>query len=347
MQRPVMNPTFYDDSPVAQPLRRRRLLRAALAAVWRAGRSLLKVLTYDPISHIHFRDELGTPASRFARAVMYRLAFVPVLVAAAACAFVWAATHPRPATAEVDPASQSIYYDPVTFVGPDELRLEGWLIPVIEAKTVLQEKERVLRKRYPAVVLAHDMGHRRQQMLPLIRPLHDAGYVVLALNLRGGGARAAAGETFGILEAGDIRAAVELLRKKPFVDPDRIAVVGCGTGATAALLAAEADPRIAAVVADKPIQDVAEVVNERLVPSTSWLKWIAPLCKWTFEISYGLDTEDVQLTNFKKLFTSRPVLMVESTSRYPDPSDPHTIDQVMTFLNAVLNREPAMVQISN
>jgi alpha-beta hydrolase superfamily lysophospholipase len=266
---------------------------------------------------------------------MYRLAFVPVIIAAGACAIVWQATHPRIITAEVDPASQGIYYDPVTFVSADQTRIEAWLIPTLDAKTVLELQNKALRATHPAVILVHDMGRRREQMLPLIKPLHDEGFVIVALNLRGGGVHTATGQTFGLSEAADVSAAVEMLRKRVFVDPKRIAIVGFGTGATASLLAAQNDPTVAAVVAERPIRNVAELIIERMMPKQRQLCWLAPLCKWTFEIAYSIDAEEVDLANFKKLLDTRKVLMVDNVSPHPDPADPKTVEQIKTFLTAV------------
>jgi pimeloyl-ACP methyl ester carboxylesterase len=344
MQRPVMNPAFFEESTA--PKRRRRPLRAIGAALLKVLRKVLRLLTFDPLHRIKgFRAEEGTATSRFVRALMYRLAFVPVLIAAVSCAIVWVGTHPRSVVSEIDPAAQGIYYDPVTFVGADQTGIDGWLVPVLDAKTVLEEKEQALRKKHPAVVLLHDIGQRREQLLPLIKPLHDAGYVVLAINLRGGTTRAARGETFGLTESGDAKAAVELLRRRPFVDAKRIALVGCGTGATAALLAADADAQIAAVVADRPIHDEQELVKSRLLPKHVALRWLAPLCKWTFELSYGVNAEDLALSNFKKLFNSRPVLLIDDTTGYADPSDPKTIEQVKVFLGASLAKKDAVAGV--
>jgi dienelactone hydrolase len=91
-------------------------------------------------------------------------------------------------------------------------------------------------------------------MLPLVRPLHDAGFVVMVVALRGCGASAPAGETFGLLESNDVKAAVAVLRKRPFVDPNRIAIVGVGAGANACVLAASEDAGIKALVLDHPAQ---------------------------------------------------------------------------------------------
>lgn len=336
MQRPVMNPNFFEDAPATSlASRRRRLLRIVGAAVWRVAKLGARMLLYDPLHGIRgFRVEEGTPTSRFIRALMYRLAFVPVLVAISACAIVWAATHPRSASTELDPGMQGIYYEAVTFLGADQTRLEGWLVPMLDAKLVLEEKDKVLRRKHPAVVLVHDFGQRREQMLPLIKPLHDAGYVVLAINLRGGGAARVRGETFGLRESGDVRAAVEMLRRRPFVDPLRVAAVGFGTGATAALIAASADQQISAVVAEQPVLSMRDLMATRIMPQQALLSWLSPLCKWTFEISYGVDAEDMELRNFRGLLSSRPVLMVNSGPVHLDSSDEKMIEQIRKFLEA-------------
>lgn len=339
MQRPVMNPNFFEDAPT-RPSGARRLISAVRSLTWRCIRTAWRVITYDPLSRIPgFRVEEGTPTSRFIRALLYRLAFVPVLVAGSACAFVWVSTHPRTATAELDPGSQNVYFEAVTVLSSDQTKIEGWLVPVIDAKTVLEEKDKVLWNKHAAVVLVHDIGQRRDQLLGLIRPLHDAGYVVLAVNLRGGGKRALMGETFGLHESADVRAAVEMLRRRPFVDPNKIVLIGYGTGATASLLAARADEQIAAVVADRPMRDGHDLVKSRLVPQVAWVNWMAPLCKWTFELSYGVDVDELQMSNFRKLFDTRPVLLIDAPGQYADPSDPRTADQMKSFLGAALSKD--------
>src|SRR4051812_17801532 len=103
MQRPVMNPTFYDDS---QPSShgRRKIVKLLVAALRRVLRFAFALATYDPFTKIAgFRIEEGTAVTRAVRGLLYRLAFVPIFIAATACAIVYAATHPKPPpVAEVD-----------------------------------------------------------------------------------------------------------------------------------------------------------------------------------------------------------------------------------------------------
>jgi pimeloyl-ACP methyl ester carboxylesterase len=257
------------------------------------------------------QDEVGTPFSRFMRKLLYRLMFVPTLLAVLIGVLVVTATHPKPAPGVMDPVSQGVYYDPVELLSLDGTKLEGWLVPVVDARRVIAEKEKMLHKKQPAIVLVHDFGASRQQMLPLVAPLHDAGFVLLAINLRGHGPSAAVGSTFGLNEAQDVRAAVEMLRRRSFVDPDAVGVIGVGTGATAALIAADQDPRITAMVLDHPTRQFDDILSERIGPKQSWLSWVRPMCKWTFEIAYKVDAEDINIGRFAELMKSRPVFLLD------------------------------------
>src|SRR4051812_7718759 len=234
MTRPVMNPSFLDEERPAPagPSKTARLLRF----LWRCGKLLFTdVLRRKPA----VRDETSTPLARFVRGLCYRLLFIPTVLAVLVTILVVTSTHPKLTPGMMDPVSQGVYYDPVELPSLDNTKLEAWLVPVMNARRVIREGEDILHKKSGAIVLVHDFNASRQQVLPLIAPLHEAGYVVLAVNLRGRGPSAGTGSTFGINEAQDVRAAVELLRRRTYVDPDAIGVLGIGTGASAALIAAE------------------------------------------------------------------------------------------------------------
>src|SRR5688572_18756455 len=156
MQRPVMDITYLDDDANSGGPRARgpfgilHVLRSVARTIWRMIRRVLRVLMYDPLSRTplaRFRNEDGSPVARFVRGVAYRLAFAPVFAALAACAFVYSGTHPQPVNGDLDPSSVGIYYEAVSFKGEDNVRLDAWLIPAIEASRVLDQKEKVLREK--------------------------------------------------------------------------------------------------------------------------------------------------------------------------------------------------------
>jgi pimeloyl-ACP methyl ester carboxylesterase len=338
-----MDPTFVSESAaIVHPPRPgpKQLLRA----IGRFGALLGRVLFYRPLAsacgwNAKAGVDRGTKVNQFCRALLYRLMFVPVLMALTVAALVYAGTHPKQPGSEVDPSSLGVYYDPVTFLSEDGVRLEAWLVPVLEPGAVIAQKEQVLRQKYPAVVLVHDFGNRRQQMLPLVRPLHDAGNVVLVVSLRGCSPSGASGATFGLRESLDVRAAVQTVRNLVYVDPKRIAIVGVGTGASAALLAVADDPRVTALVLEHPTVGAQQLVTDHLTPRVAALNWLSPMCKWAFEMSYQVDADDLEWSRLGRVLKSRSVLMLDSPSSASGFSD-EKINSVREFLREKLKTRP-------
>jgi pimeloyl-ACP methyl ester carboxylesterase len=287
-----MNPMDFEPMPDVVRVSWQERLRPILRVV----RIALKVLLWDPLARRRARMlcvEDGPPLYRLAKGVAYRMSFVPLIIAGIVSALVYAGTHPAQVVSDRDPMADGVYYDAVTFRSDDGVRLESWLVPVVDAKRVLDEQDAMLRKRHPAVVLVHDFGQNRQQMLPLVRPLHDAGFIVLVLNTRGCGSSEPAGVTFGLRESLDVKAAVAMLRKQAFVDPQRIAIVGAGTGGSAAILASRSDSSLQTVVCAGLPESSDQVVRDRLRPRSPLLQWMSPLCRWAFEIAYQSDLEEL------------------------------------------------------
>lgn len=340
MERPVMNPTFVSVGP-AQGHTWVARLRPVVRPLWVAVRGILRFLFRDLFgSRTNLKDEVGTPVGRWMRAVCYRAIFLPLFMALLACALVYCGTHPPAVAAVMDPTCHGIYYDPVDFLSEDGTQLEGWLIPVLDAKKILAEKEKALAEHHAAVVLVHDFGASRQQMLPLVRPLHDAGYVVFVVGLRGNGLVGQVGSTFGFNEANDVKAALELLRKTPFVDRNRIGVLGLGTGATASILAAVHDPGIMALIVDRPSQSLDQVIHDNVAPRQAWLQWINPVCVWTFEIAYRVNAPDMDLEQCFNRLQGRPTLVfnADTDSCLKGEKRPQIID----FLDANLKPKKAV-----
>jgi pimeloyl-ACP methyl ester carboxylesterase len=252
--------------------------------------------------------------SRLVRGVAYRALFLPILIALSCATLVFTGTHPSTVFSATDPATYGVYFAPVSFDSQDGTRLEGWLAPVVDAKSVIERKEKLLRTKHPAVVLVHDFGKPPQQLLPLFAPLHDDGIIVMAVGLRGTNASTfqTAGQTFGLREAMDVNATIDALRADPFVDTSRIAILGIGSGANAAVIAASRDPHVKATVLIDPLQDVESVFRQYIGPERNGLRWMQPLCKWTFELAYRVDAEDMVVDNFPAVVRGRPSLRIDT-----------------------------------
>ena len=328
MQRPILDPTFHGDpNPTkSAPKKRRRfsgVFKAFLRIIW-------QIMIADPLGRRRqLKIEDGRPWERFLRAMIYRLALVPALLVAFLVCLVLAATHPGRVAVGADPLAFGMYYDPINFLSEDGTKLEGWLVPAYDAKRLLEDREAALKKRSPAVVLVHDFAGSRQQLLPLVKPLHDRGFVVLVLALRGGSSMTGEGQTFGLNESEDIVAAIEMLRRRNFVDPSKIAVLGTGTGANAALLAARKDPGISALVLSNPIDGFDEAFARRVGENHAWLPPLRTLFRWTFQVMYLVDTEDLNPRNFKDIMASRPVLFMDSSRELLAPAAMRDVEQFL------------------
>src|SRR5262245_1123879 len=106
-------------------------------------------------------------------------------------------------------------------------------------------------ERPPAIVLMHGFAGDRLSLSSLARRLAMAGYAVLAIDARGHGENRnpfARGWARADGFAPDFAAAVDWLRLSPFVDGERIAVMGHSMGAGAALDFASRDSGIDAAV---------------------------------------------------------------------------------------------------
>lgn len=114
--------------------------------------------------------------------------------------------------------------------------LLGWLIPAAGEEPK------------PAVLVLHGWGGNAEVMLPLARPLHEAGFSTLFIDARCHGASDQ--DSFASMPrfAEDAAHALDWLRSQPEIDHRHIAVFGHSVGAGAALLATSRRTDIAAVV---------------------------------------------------------------------------------------------------
>jgi dienelactone hydrolase len=113
----------------------------------------------------------------------------------------------------------------------------------------------------PVVMLVHTHRSDRKAWEPLIVPLREAGFAVLALDLRGHGESATTETRQRAIDGDwklfkemqeDLRGAYDWLAKQPHVDRARFAVVGASAGASVALQYAVKDRSVDAVVCLSP-----------------------------------------------------------------------------------------------
>jgi pimeloyl-ACP methyl ester carboxylesterase len=336
MQRPILD--FKQPDPVAPPHPLRRLFAR-----------IITLLFSDPLTrrrNVVWVDEVSL-SWRITKAILYRLALLPPLAMLIAATLVYLRTHPAQSLATLDPLSVGVYFESVNLITDDHVRLDAWLAPALDARQVVVDRDKTLAERWPAVVLVHGFGMSRQQVLPLFRPLHDAGFVVLAVGTRGTGSLTSAGQTFGLNETLDVKAAVELLRRRPYVDGRHIAVVGIGSGANAALLAADRDPAIAAIVLDAPCDTGDQALANHVAHGPAILAFMNPLCRWAFTIGYGLDVRDLDVDQYGHVLASRPSLLMRWSADAETDLPAPRVDQMVDFLDRSLTPPHQQAQIDS
>ena len=112
----------------------------------------------------------------------------------------------------------------------------------------------------PSVVLMHMLGSRRTAWQPLIPSLTDAGYNVLAVDLRGHGETGGARDW--ALAERDVQTWIDWLMEQGTSTDMPVALIGGSIGANLALVGCAADDRCTTVIALSPGLDYGGITPE-------------------------------------------------------------------------------------
>jgi dipeptidyl aminopeptidase/acylaminoacyl peptidase len=152
------------------------------------------------------------------------------------------------------PKDEGLPYEDVAFRNAAGLTLRGWYIPPPSDGT----------GRAPGIAWGHGNAADRRHMLREALAVHEAGFAQILFDFTGRGESDGDVITLGAHEAGDLRAALDVLTARPEVDPRRLALGGRSMGAVAAILEAADDPRVEALVLDSPYADLTTTVDRAI-----------------------------------------------------------------------------------
>jgi dipeptidyl aminopeptidase/acylaminoacyl peptidase len=193
-------------------------------------------------------------------------------------------------------------------------RIDGWYLCTAPARG--------------AVLFVHGKDGCRGDELkspsgPLAQALAAAGFAVLAIDLRGHGSSSRARLTYGAREQHDVLGAVDWLRAHGHA---RVGVLGASMGASTALLAAAAEPAIAAVVADSPFADFAQMIERQFRRLSHLPGFFLPGALAAGRLLTGVDLRRVCPLASAAALAGRPVLVIHSTGdRFVPVADAHAI----------------------
>ena len=99
----------------------------------------------------------------------------------------------------------------------------------------------------PVIILCHGYDSNRSDLLSLGSILRDNHFNVYLFNFQGPKAKESR-SNLGPRQASDLMAAIETVTKQPDVNPNRVGLFGTSVGGYAALVAAESNPKVKALV---------------------------------------------------------------------------------------------------
>jgi pimeloyl-ACP methyl ester carboxylesterase len=145
----------------------------------------------------------------------------------------------------------------------------------------------------PAVLLLHGINADRDMFAEQALWLHDLGFAVLAIDLRGHGASGAAERSFGWNEGRDAAAALRFLRAH--APKRRVAVIGSSLGGAAALLGEGAPLDVETMVLHAVYPDIRTAIANRIArfsfPAFALLA--EPLLSYQSHLRYGVGPERI------------------------------------------------------
>lgn len=195
------------------------------------------------------------------------------------------------------PADLGLAYEDLRLTTSDGLTIAGWYVPGSNGA---------------AVMLQHGYRSNRGEMLNEALMLHQHGYSTIAIDVRAHGASDGDLIAFGAYEMADLDAAFAELVRKPEVDPNRIGIIGNSMGGSLALLYADHNPRIRAVVAHSAYASLASTIDTSVTAFTGLPPFpFGPLIHNAAERQLGMDSDTVAALNVIGDLSPRPVLLMQ------------------------------------
>lgn len=184
----------------------------------------------------------------------------------------------------LDTEIEGIEAENVVFPTRDGGELRGWFVPAPAS----------VDGPGPCIVLVYGYGGYKEQMIYYARIVHEAGFSTFMFDMQGSGMRRGKPVTLGMKEKWDLMDAIRYVQTRPEVDAERIGVLGVSMGAATALLAAEDDPAIKAIVSDSSYANMVDMIQPGLRAFVGAPAQIfAPLIVWFAESMMGVKASEI------------------------------------------------------
>ena len=211
-----------------------------------------------------------------------------------------------------NPAARNLEYQDVRFPARGgDAQIAGWYIPHAASQR--------------AIVLVHGKDSSRTiefagDFVDLAATLHQAGFAVLMIDMRGHGQSSDAHFSFGLNERRDVIGAADWLAGQGF-QPGSIGVLGVSLGASVSIGAVADDPNIGALVEDSGFAAWCPVVQLHWGESTGLPGIFQTSTMFATRLLYGYDLCSARPVDEIGRIAPRPVLIIHSTSDVLVPFD--------------------------
>ena len=194
-----------------------------------------------------------------------------------------------------DPSQLDLSFEDISIQSDDGNTLSGWYIPA-EAS-------------HKAIVFVHGHGADRHEGMRWFKAMHQAGFNILAFDLRNQGQSTQSFSTIGYFEKRDVIGVLDYLQQQKQIQS--IGIFGTSMGAATSIKAMEIDSRIVAGVFEASwanLNDLyAEIIEQYVgLPSLPLL----PLTTWMLELRTGMDMTALNPEEMLGNIAPRPVFIV-------------------------------------
>lgn len=218
---------------------------------------------------------------------------------------------PVPLDPNITPARAGLEYDDVVLKSHgDNVNIAAWYIPSDENRRVIL----FVHGRNANRTAMLDEGSTGEGHVPeFALALYNAGFSVMAIDLRGHGASDPAVWTFGIKERNDVLGAADWLEEKGY-KPGTIGIFSLSLGSAASVGAASQDSRVGALVTDSLFADLNPLIQSQWEIESGMPKFLLYPTLWMTQIRYGVDlTKAVPVNEIAEL-ADRPLLLIHCST---------------------------------
>jgi len=178
----------------------------------------------------------GLSISRLVTGIVILLAVVFVALGAVGAGLTYHVVTTNNVQESVSPSTYLLSsYVSLNFTDRHGGEHEGWLLLGLRSA--------------PVIILCHGYDSNRSDLLSLGSILRDNHFNVYIFNFYGPKAKENI-SNLGSRQASDLMAAIDTLTKHPDVNPNRVGLFGTSVGGYAAMVAAEANPKVRTLVVD-------------------------------------------------------------------------------------------------